>query len=78
LSSLPLSELCLIHVGTISWPAEYGTSTAALALGLVGVFPHLENIGYDNHDWEDINEMIKFFRRQGRFVFGSGLLQGAH
>jgi hypothetical protein len=43
-----------------------------MALGLLGVFPHLEKLEYEDADWEDIDELIAVCRRMGRFAFGKG------
>jgi hypothetical protein len=73
----PPSKLCsvtTIDVGKIPSPQE-PNSLSIMALGLLGVFPRLENLEYDDHDgdWDDVNDLIAVFRRMGRFAFGKGL-----
>ena len=68
----PPSDLCsvtTINVGNIPLPPESNTSYI-MALGLLGVFPRLEKIDYDDGDWEDIDDLIGVCRRMGRFAFG--------
>jgi hypothetical protein len=68
------SDLCCvatIEVGNIPLPSESNTSYI-MALGLLGVFPRLEKLEYDDGDWEDIDDMIGVCRRMGRFAFGKG------
>ena len=70
----PPSELCsvtTIDVGNIPLPSESNTSYI-MALGLLGVFPRLEKLEYDDGDWEDVDDLIGVCRRMGRFEFGRG------
>jgi len=66
------SDLCsvtTIDVGNIPLPPASATSYI-MALGLLGVFPRLEKLEYDDGDWEDIDDLIGVCRRMGRFAFG--------
>lgn len=68
----PPSDLCsvtMLDVGNIPLPPESNTSYI-MALGLLGVFPRLEKLEYDDGDWEDISDLIGVCRRMGRFSFG--------
>lgn len=69
----PSPELCLvttIDVGSIPLPNS-DTSTI-VALGLLGVFPHLKEIEYEEEDWADVQDLIGVCHRMGRFAFGKG------
>ena len=65
LNGIPSSELCLIttiDVGSSRW--NYGEpqnpASTMLALGLLGIFPHLENIvSKGPFSWEIVDEVIK-------------------
>ena len=66
------SDLCsvtAINVGNIPLPPQSNTSYI-MALGLLGVFPCLEKLEYDDGDWEDVDDLIGVCRRMGRFAFG--------
>ena len=70
------SSLCLvktINVRNIPLPSECSASYI-MALGLLGVFPHLETLEFEDNDcdWEEVDELIRICRRMGRFVFGKG------
>lgn len=70
----PPSDLCSVtslDVGNIPLPSESNTSYI-LALGLLGVFPRLEKIEYEDGEWEDVCDLIDVCRRMGRFAFGKG------
>lgn len=70
----PLLNLCsvtTIDVGTIPVPSGENASHI-LALGLLGVFPRLEKLDFDDGDWEDIEELIEICRRMGHFTFRRG------
>ena len=70
----PLPDLCsvtVIEVGNTPLPSEDNTSYI-MALGLLGVFPKLEKIQYDDAEWEEVDELIGVCRRMGRFVFLKG------
>ena len=70
----PSSNLCsvtTISVGHTPLPPQTNTSYI-MALGLLGVFPRLEKLEYDDRDWEDIDDLIGICRRLGRFAFGKG------
>ncbi|KAF9786351.1 hypothetical protein BJ322DRAFT_1020404 [Thelephora terrestris] len=70
----PAVDLCAvktIDVGNIPLPSESNTSYI-MALGLLGAFPRLEKLEYDDGDWEDIDDLIGVCRRMGRFEFGKG------
>lgn len=74
LNQTPSPDLCAIttiDVGTIPLPEQSNTSYI-MALGLLGVFPHLEKLEYDDGDWEDIDDLIGVCRRMGHFAFGKG------
>lgn len=67
----PPSNLCsitTIDVGNIPLPSESNTAYI-MALGLLGVFPRLEKLEYQDSDWEEIDELIGVCRRMGRFAF---------
>ena len=71
---VPPSELCSVttfRVGKIPVPQE-SNAPYIMALGLLGVFPRLENLENDDGDWEEINDLIGVCRRMGRFAFGKG------
>ena len=73
-STTPPPDFCsvtTIDVGSIPLPSESNTSYI-MALGLLGVFPRLEKLEYEDADWEDIDELIGVCRRMGRFAFGKG------
>jgi hypothetical protein len=68
------SDLCSINhlsVGNIPLPAQ-SNAFSIVALGLLGMFPRLEAIGYENPDWGKVNDLIGVFRRMGRFALGKG------
>lgn len=67
------SDLCQIttfHVWNIPFPERHG-APYILALGLLGVFPRLEEIDYDdeNDDWREVDVLIKVCRQMGCFTF---------
>jgi len=68
-SPFDLCSVTTIDVGNIPLPPESNTSYI-MALGLLGVFPRLEKLEYDDGDWEDIDDLIGVCRRMGRFAFG--------
>jgi len=68
------SDLCsitTISVGDIPLPAQSNAS-CVMALGLLGVFPCLEFVFYDNNDWRNVQDLIGVCRRMGPFAFGKG------
>ena len=67
--SSDLSPVTTINVGCIPLPPQPNASYI-IALGLLGVFPRVEKLEYDDDDWEDIEVLIGVCRRLGRFVFG--------
>ena len=67
----PPSDLCSVttlDVGDILLPPESNVSYI-MALGLLGVFPRLEKLEYEDSDWADVDELIGVCRRMGRFAF---------
>ena len=72
--STPSSDLCsvtTISVGNTPLPPQANTSYI-MALGLLGVFPRLEKLEYDDGYWEETSDLIGICRRLGRFAFGKG------
>ena len=70
----PSSDLCsvtTINVGNIPLPPQSNASYI-MALGLLGVFPRIEKLEYDDNDWEDIDDLMGVCRRLGRFALGKG------
>ncbi len=68
----PSSDLCpvtTIYVGNIPLPPK-GDASSILALGLLGVFPCLRRIEYEDGDWNDIHELVGVYRRMGCYAFG--------
>lgn len=71
----PPSELCSVttlDVGKIPLTRQVANVSYIMALGLLGVFPRLEQIKYDDSDWDETNDLIGVCRRMGRFAFGKG------
>jgi hypothetical protein len=67
------SELCSLRtllVGHIPLPTQFNAS-CIVALGLVGVFPRLETIKYENDDWEKVVDLLGVCRRMSPFPFGT-------
>ena len=58
-----------IDVGYIPVPDE-SNACYVIGLGLLGVFPRLKKVGYNDEDWEDIDELIGVCQRMGHFAFG--------
>ena len=68
------SNLCSIRtlfVGHIPLPTQSNAS-CIIALGLVGVFPRLEMIDYENGDWKEVVDLVGVCQRMGCFPFGKG------
>jgi hypothetical protein len=71
------SDLCSItylSVGKIPLPAQ-SNAYSIVALGLLGVFPRLEILGYqnaENPNWRKVNDLVRVCQRMGRFGFGKG------
>jgi len=68
---IPPSRLCFVDtlfVGNIPLPTQSNASQV-MASGLVGVFPHLEKIEYENGDWEEVVNLVRVFHRS-RFPLG--------
>jgi hypothetical protein len=65
----PSSFLCsvtTIDVGSIQPLAQESNTACIMALGLLRVFPRLEELEYHYlHDWSSINNMIQVCRRIG-------------
>jgi len=72
--TLPSADLCSVNtlfVGDIPLPTQPNAS-CILALGLVGVFPRLETIEYENGDWKKVVDLVGICQRMGCFLFGKG------
>jgi hypothetical protein len=68
------SDLCSItylSIGNIPLPAQ-SNAYSIVGLGLLGVFPRLEILNYQNADWRKVNDLVRVCRRMGRFGFGKG------
>jgi hypothetical protein len=76
LSDVKIQSSCLCLVTTISAGniplPEHSYASSILALGLLGVFPRLQMLDFDNADWRNVEDLIGVFRRMGRFAFGEG------
>jgi hypothetical protein len=68
------SDLCQIttfNVGNVPFPEQY-RAAYILALGLVGVFPRLDMLHYENGAWGTVEDLIEVCQHMGRFVFEKG------
>jgi hypothetical protein len=67
----PSSDLCpvtTIYVGNIPLPPN-GDASPILALGLLGVFPCLRQIKWEDSNWDYINKLVGVYRRMGCYAF---------
>jgi hypothetical protein len=63
-TSLDLCSVTELYAGEIPLP-EQSHACSILALGLLRVFPCLEEVVYENEDWAGVDFLVGVFRRMG-------------